>query len=646
MDFDLGAVGLGSDSEDEATEEEEKRQAKREERLPAASLLQQIVELHQKLDESHATNLALQDAIKTLLRANLDLSNDLRAARSAIVFLSKGRAVELEAEEAAKRRTPRDNDSSNARNNVADADIGNKSTSNNGDPAKSDDSDAGDDDGDSSDQFTRRHIPPRAPTGVETSTDKRNPHSGVRNRRRAAAGQSAFSRPDGAGELSTDTEFDAAASTSLQPDHGKDRPQRQSGPWIDHAQVGQANPPASTALDGFESQYATDRGGEDADGETSLDDQRHDSRHSAEHRQNTRRGQDGTTTARPPYQNAGFGNPETEENSRESKRGADRKRLGNADDDEDQFDDFVARIQREDLLEKLQAASAATKSAKAAALAYTPTGKHAKGDLLRPSDEQFATLDALQEALRSSTGSDLPAGFAAGDESTRRGARLSGTFVDRAIQADAQRLQNQQAYLAYPNERSNTSSMPLNQQSIGEQGLLGGHQTHGSPTSSLRNANRLSASSSHVMQRFNDESGKPPQLYRKPRQPVPPLERNYGMVREIFRFYLDVFDKSFLVSPRAGRRRGGVNSNKAAAARNGGGGPLRQLSRKKPKGGAKRNRMTFEQLRIFAVNFRVVPSLLSHADLEQWWRLMGEPPLLNLEQFAGFLRWTAVRAYV
>ena len=67
-------------------------------KLPAASLLQQIVELHQKLDDQHSTIESLQSVIKTLLRANLDLSNDLQAARSAIVFLSNNTQLELDSE--------------------------------------------------------------------------------------------------------------------------------------------------------------------------------------------------------------------------------------------------------------------------------------------------------------------------------------------------------------------------------------------------------------------------------------------------------------------------------------------------------------------------------------------------------------------
>lgn len=141
--------------------------------------------------------------------------------------------------------------------------------------------------------------------------------------------------------------------------------------------------------------------------------------------------------------------------------------------------------------------------------------------------------------------------------------------------------------------------------------------------------------------------GTPPRVRRKPKEPVPPLERNAGMVHEIFRHYLDAFDKSFQSSPRRrGRGKDGIKRGRD-------GGHSKSVQNRSSSGTVvtagrpKRHRgsMSVDQLRLFAVNFRIVPSLLSRAQLEQWWQFMGEPPFISLETFTGFLRWTAKIAY-
>jgi len=415
-------------------------------RLPPASLLQQIAELHQQLDEANAANESLQGLIKSLLRTNFELTADLQSARSAIVFLSKGRAVDLE-----RLRAEADNERDAAAqiDKLASVSKSNRDrTGDNGDEASTENSLS---QSDSEQRLSDQEIPVRIP-----------------------------SQPSVNGHDDND---------SL---------------------------PKST------------RDATDADDENSVDS-----------------------------------------------------------DAQDRFDEYVAKIQREDLLERLDelagaAGSGAAHAPKVKSDKPRSTRKTAR-DLFRPSEEQFATLDALQEELRSSEKS----------------------FVDREMKADEDRRTRERTLLAH------TESTPPAHRVHLDDSPLGAHST----TSLGRGGSYMT----------RHAAGKPPKVHTKPRRPEAPLDRNRGMVREIFKYYLDAFDKSFLHSPRSKKK--SRPSKSSSSGRN------------------HKTRMTFDQLRIFAVNFRIVPKLLTRADLEQWWRLMGEPPLLNLEQFTGFLRWTAVRAY-
>ena len=325
-------------------------------------------------------------------------------------------------------------------------------------------------------------------------------------------------------------------------------------------------------------------------------------------------------------------------------------------------------------------------------------------NLLQRSTQQFATLDALQQSLQTAGGRGNGGDGRGGDDRDGIGGDNGRSYVDRQMMAEARRLENERRLLGVLPHRARSplsihaaaatgATMPPPPLRTGR-GTAGAHGNGNGNANANRNAKynddddddddadwpygtigaagstrslmssrgsvRSTRSQSQRQQArglrrgsphhqmVNNPVGTPPRVRRKAREPLPPLERNAGMVQEIFKHYLDAFDRSFLASPkRQNLRRLGGDGRKQPLSSSGGGGGGGGSGGGTTKKTKKRGRgsMSAEQLRLFAVNFRIVPSLLSRGQMERWWQFMGEPPVLSLDMFTAFLRWTAKTAY-